>query len=68
MLGYCGQRLFGSLKHDWILKVHQPTRVHMEEDVTAYMRYYNVDRLHSVNDDMSPVTFELFELKVSSMA
>jgi len=61
------ERFFGSLKHDWILKVHQPTRIHMKEDVAAYMRYYNIDRLHSANDDMSPVTFELSELKVSSI-
>ena len=58
------ERFFGSLKHDWILKIHQPTRNHMKRDVAAYMRYYNVDRLHSANDDLSPVKFELSELKV----
>jgi putative transposase len=35
------ERFFGSLKHDWIFKVAQPTREHMIQDVTAYMRYYN---------------------------
>ena len=60
------ERFFGSLKHDWILKVQQPTRNHMKKDVAAYMRYYNVDRLHSANDDQSPVKFELSELKVST--
>ena len=59
------ERFFGSLKHDWILKIHQPTRKHMKKDVAAYMRYYNIDRLHSANDDLSPVKFELSELKVS---
>lgn len=59
------ERFFGSLKHDWILKVHQPTRSHMKKDVARYMRYYNIDRLHSANDDLSPVKFELSELKVS---
>jgi len=29
----------GSLKHDWIFKIAQPTRVHMTKDVAAYMRY-----------------------------
>lgn len=29
------ERFFGSLKHDWILKVHQPTRNHMKKDVAA---------------------------------
>lgn len=52
------ERFFGSLKHDWILKVAQPTREHMEADVMKYMRYYNVHRLHSANDDLSPVAFE----------
>jgi putative transposase len=59
------ERFFGSLKHDWILKIHQPTRSHMKKDVASYMRYYNVDRLHSANDDLSPVKFELSELIVS---
>jgi putative transposase len=53
------ERFFGSLKHDWILKVHQPTRKHMKNDVAAYMRYYNIDRLYSANDDLSPMKFEL---------
>ncbi|EGQ8057174.1 DDE-type integrase/transposase/recombinase, partial [Vibrio alginolyticus] len=40
------ERFFGSLKHDWLFKVPQPTREHMKQDVTDYMKYYNVDRLH----------------------
>lgn len=52
------ERFFGSLKHDWILKVAQPTRDHMRADVARYMKYYNVDRLHSANGDLSPAMFE----------
>lgn len=52
------ERFFGSLKHDWLFKVHQPTRTHMKEDVAAYMKYYNLDRLHSTNGDLSPVEYE----------
>ena len=52
------ERFFGSLKHDWLFKVNQPTRAHMEQDVTAYMKYYNQDRLHSTNGDLSPVDYE----------
>ena len=52
------ERFFGSLKHDWLFKVHQPTRAHMKEDVTAYMKYYNLDRLHSSNGDLSPMEYE----------
>lgn len=52
------ERFFGSLKHDWLLKVHQPTRVHMKQDVAAYMKYYNLDRLHSSNGDLSPAEYE----------
>ena len=52
------ERFFGSLKHDWILKVHQPTREHMMNDVCAYIKYYNFDRLHSSNNDLSPIQYE----------
>ena len=33
------ERFFGSLKHDWILKVRHATREEMTRDVAAYMRY-----------------------------
>lgn len=59
------ERFFGSLKHDWLLKVHQPSREHMKQDVAAYMRYYNLERLHSANNDMSPVEYENSKLNVS---
>jgi transposase InsO family protein len=60
------ERFFGSLKHDWLFKVNQPTREFMEQDVAAYMKYYNIERLHSANGDLSPVEFENYQLKVSS--
>jgi len=59
------ERFFGSLKHDWLFKVHQPTRENMKKDVSAYMRYYNLERLHSANNDMSPVNYENSLKKVS---
>ena len=59
------ERFFGSLKHDWILKMAHPTREHMKQDVTQYMRYYNNDRLHTANDDMSPAQYELSQVNVS---
>ncbi|MGL4838423.1 MAG: IS3 family transposase [Shewanella sp.] len=62
------ERFFGSLKHDWIFKVNQPTREFMKQDVTAYMKYYNLERLHSANDDLSPVEFENSQVKVSSLS
>lgn len=52
------ERFFGSLKHDWIFKVHQPTREHMATDVKDYIKYYNQDRLHSSNNDLSPIEYE----------
>lgn len=52
------ERFFGSLKHDWIFKVHQPTRSHMKQDAAAYIKYYNLNRLHSANGDLSPVQYE----------
>ena len=59
------ERFFGSLKHDWILKVHQPTREHLKQDVADYMRYYNSERLHTSNNDMSPIDYENSFRKVS---
>ncbi len=52
------ERFLGSLKHDWVLKIPQPTRDGMKRDVTAYMRYYNMERLHSSNKDVSPARYE----------
>ncbi len=52
------ERFFGSLKHDWLFKVHQPTRKHMKRDVAAYMKYYNTERLHSANSDETSVRLE----------
>lgn len=59
------ERFFGSLKHDWILKVYQPTREHMKQDVAKYMRYYNLERLHSANGNLSPINLENSQRKVS---
>jgi putative transposase len=61
------ERFFGSLKHDWVFKVAQPTREHMKQDVTAYTRYYNQERFHSSNGDMSPVKFDISQIKVSCL-
>ncbi|MBU2002349.1 MAG: DDE-type integrase/transposase/recombinase, partial [Gammaproteobacteria bacterium] len=61
------ERFFGSLKNDWIFKVNQPTMEFMKQNVSAYMKYYNLDRLHSANDNLSPVEFENSQVKVSSL-
>ncbi len=59
------ERFFGSLKHDWIFKIAQPTREHMTKDVAAYMKYYNMIRLHTANGDLSPINYENSLKKVS---
>jgi putative transposase len=61
------ERFFGSLKHDWIFKIYQTRREHMATDVAAYMRYYNVERLHTKNGDQSPVNNEDCLQKVSDV-
>ena len=61
------ERFFGSLKHDWILRVTQPTREHMKLHVAHYIRYYNKDRSHTANGDLSPVKYDLSQLKVSGI-
>lgn len=62
------ERFFGSLKHDWLLKVPQPTREFTKKDVAAYMKYYNLNRLHSANADQSPINYENSFWKVSGWA
>ena len=62
------ERFFGSLKHDWIFKIAQPTREHMRNDVAAYMRYYNLVRLHSATGDQSPINYEQSLKKVSGLS
>ncbi|WP_163834099.1 hypothetical protein [Spartinivicinus ruber] len=36
-------------------------------DATAYMKYYNLERLHTANENMSPVNFEQSQRKVSGL-
>jgi putative transposase len=62
------ERFFGTLKYDWIVKIAQPTREHMKIDVAAYMRYYNLERLHTANGDQSPINYESSLKKVSGNA
>lgn len=59
------ERFFGSLKYEWLLKVYHLARQGMQQDVEHYIRYYNRDRLHSANGDLSPIDFELSQIKVS---
>lgn len=57
-------RFFASLKHDWILKIYQPTQDYMKQDVADDIRYYNNDRLHTASQDMSPDNYKLSQLKL----
>ena len=61
------ERFFGSLKHDWLIKVHQPTLELMKQEVAAYITYYNLDLLHTSNGDMSPVQYEYSQIKVPGL-
>ena len=62
------ERFFGSLKHDWIFEIAQPTREHMKKDVAAYMRHYNLDRLHTTNGYQSLINYEKLLKEVSIWA
>lgn len=62
------ERFFDSLKHDWILKVHHETREEMANGVAAYMCYYNLERIHTANGDMSLVEYENYKNKVSTFS
>ncbi|BBI92209.1 IS3 family transposase [Serratia symbiotica] len=60
------ERFWGSLKHEWLQLVHQPTRGCMKQDVAVYIRYYDLDRNHAANGELSPVRYEqMAEKKVS---
>lgn len=62
------ERFWGSLKHEWLLLVPQPTRAFMKQDVAAYIRYYNLDRNHVTNGELPPVRYEqMAEKKVSCL-
>jgi putative transposase len=52
------ERFFGSLKYEWLFQVIHVTRDAMKMDVEAYIKYYNQDRLHTANGDLSPIRFE----------
>jgi len=39
----------------------------MKKDVAIYMRYYNLERLHTTNGDLSPINYENSIKKVSGM-
>jgi putative transposase len=47
------------LKHDWLLKLSHITRQRVRDDVAKYMKYYNAERLHSANADLSPIDLEI---------
>jgi len=62
------ERFWGSLKHEWVLMVPQPTRGGMKRDVADFIRYYNLDRNHAANGYLSPVRYEqMAEEKVSCL-
>ncbi|THB66932.1 MAG: hypothetical protein D6B27_05595 [Gammaproteobacteria bacterium] len=53
------ERFFGCLKNEWLLMVTHLTRNGMNEDIDKYIKYYNYDRLHAANCDLSPVKYEM---------
>lgn len=60
------ERFFGSLKHEWLIKVIHLTRESMKIDVQNYIRYYNHERLHTTLGDIPPVAYEKRKIKVSN--
>ncbi len=49
------------------MKISQPTREHMKKGVAAYMKYYNLDRLHTSSGDISPVNYENSQFNMSCL-
>jgi len=61
------ERFFGSLKHDWVLKVHHPTREFMKQDVAKYIKYYNLDRLPEFTH-RTPMLILIFQIPNFSLS
>ena len=40
----------------------------MKQDIAAYIKYYDLERLHSSNGDQSPIEFENSFMNVSGWA
>lgn len=59
------ERFFGSLKHDWLFKVPQPTREFTKKDAVELIWYYNVKRLHLASADQSQINHKNSFFKVS---
>ncbi|MDE9557842.1 IS3 family transposase, partial [Xenorhabdus bovienii] len=62
------ERFFGSLKHDWLFKTHHENQAEMKKDVLDYLHYYNLTRLHTANNDLTPVEYEMAFVKVSDFS
>ncbi|KZX37293.1 integrase core domain-containing protein [Wohlfahrtiimonas chitiniclastica] len=61
------ERFFGSLKHEWLGSTRMMKDEQLEEKIAQYMRYYNMDRLHSRNNGMSPFAFENSQISNKSV-
>ena len=59
------ERFFWSLKQNWILKTALSIRVYMKQYLANCMKYYNPDRLHTANGNMSPIKYEISQKKIS---
>lgn len=57
------ERFSGSQRARLDIQDGQPAGEHMKKDVAAYMRYYNLERLHTANGDQSPANDEEHSLK-----
>ena len=52
------ERFFRSLKHEWMPKSGYLSFIQAQQDIAAYMYYYNYQRGHSYNDYLSPAMAE----------
>tara|TARA_R110000744_G_scaffold354607_2_gene461039 strand:- start:351 stop:545 length:195 start_codon:yes stop_codon:yes gene_type:complete len=59
------ERFFWEFKTRLDIKNSSSTREYMKQDVADYMKYYNQDRLHTANGNMSSIKYEISQKKVS---
>ncbi|CDH06978.1 transposase [Xenorhabdus bovienii str. oregonense] len=49
-------------------KTHHENQAEMKKDVLDYLHYYNLTRLHTANNDLTPVEYEMAFVKVSDFS
>ncbi|WP_370688846.1 IS3 family transposase [Xenorhabdus anantnagensis] len=56
------------MKRDWLFKTHHENQTEMKKDVLDYRHDYDLTRLHTANNYLTPVEYEMAFKKVSDFS